>query len=111
MPISVQCSVCGGKFRAPDEAASGRVKCPKCLAMIEVCSTQQRKSTQTSAAEKGESLTPPAIPIKPTVPCEKIDNPSGILHWALISGGVITILLVVGLSWLASPATICHRER
>ena len=36
MPISLQCSGCGGKFRAPDEAAGRRVKCPQCSAFIEV---------------------------------------------------------------------------
>jgi len=36
MPIAVQCSRCGGKFRAPDEAAGKRAKCPKCSASIEI---------------------------------------------------------------------------
>jgi len=36
MPIIVQCTGCGGKFRAPDEAAGKRVKCPKCSAVIDV---------------------------------------------------------------------------
>ena len=36
MPIAVECSGCGGKFRGPDESAGKRVKCPKCSAVIEV---------------------------------------------------------------------------
>ena len=100
MPISVQCPGCGGKFRAPDEAAGKRAKCPKCSAVIEVGSTQQQQSAQTSGVEKGEPPTPPAIPIKPTVPCEKIEKASGVLLWALVGGGAITVLLMVGLTWL-----------
>lgn len=76
MPIMVQCSGCGGKFRAPDEAAGKRVKCPKCSAMIEVGT------------------------IFPTDTCEKIDNSLGVLVWAWVGGGVITLLLVIGLAGL-----------
>jgi hypothetical protein len=41
MPIAVQCSGCGGKFRATDEAAGKRVKCPKCSTIISVGCVQQ----------------------------------------------------------------------
>ena len=34
MAIQVECSGCGGKFRAPDKSAGRRVKCPKCSAAI-----------------------------------------------------------------------------
>ena len=44
MPITVQCSGCGGKFRAPDEAAGKRVKCPKCSGVILIGSTQPART-------------------------------------------------------------------
>jgi len=40
MPIAVQCSGCGGKFRAPDEAAGKRVKCPKCSSSFVIPASQ-----------------------------------------------------------------------
>lgn len=36
MPIAVECSGCGGKFRARDEAAGKRAKCLKCGATIAI---------------------------------------------------------------------------
>ncbi|HLN26428.1 MAG TPA: hypothetical protein VK395_01645 [Gemmataceae bacterium] len=36
MPISLTCSICKSKMRAPDKAAGKRVKCPKCGKAINV---------------------------------------------------------------------------
>lgn len=36
MPISVACSTCGSKFKAPDSAAGRKAKCPKCGAALVV---------------------------------------------------------------------------
>lgn len=58
MPIKVQCSGCGGKFHAPNEAAGKRAKCPKCTAAILVPTSGPqdvltRTSTQPTAAAIG----------------------------------------------------------
>ncbi|MGA2061240.1 MAG: hypothetical protein ABSG67_12210 [Thermoguttaceae bacterium] len=100
MPINVQCPGCKSKFRAPDAAAGKRLKCPKCSALIMVGNAHQQQSAQDSAAGKGKLPVPSAILVKPTLLCEKIEDPSGVLLWAWLGGGAITLLLIAGLAWL-----------
>ena len=100
MPITVECSGCGGRFRAPDEAAGKRVKCPKCSATIHVGSVHQPQSEQPSVPGRGKPAIPTVIPIKPMVPCKNIEGSSRVFLWAWIGGGGTTVLFAVGLAWL-----------
>lgn len=54
MPIVVQCSGCGGKFRAPDEAAGKRLKCPKCATVIHVGNVAQQPTLAARALASSE---------------------------------------------------------
>ena len=56
MPIGVQCSGCGGKFRAPDEAAGEPVKCPKCGTAIVVPSTGHAKVPTPTLPQPKEAI-------------------------------------------------------
>jgi hypothetical protein len=52
MAISIECSSCGGKFRAPDRAAGQSTKCPKCGNALRIPGATQNKlevSTKTTA--------------------------------------------------------------
>lgn len=51
MPIAVQCSGCGGKFRASDDAAGRRVKCPKCSVEIAIPVSQRNQASQTGTPQ------------------------------------------------------------
>lgn len=62
MPIAIQCTGCGGRFRAPDAAKGRQVRCPKCSASIQVPAMQ----TQTQAAIGGASSDAPTLPISST---------------------------------------------
>jgi hypothetical protein len=74
MPIAVQCSGCGGKFRAPDGAAGKQVKCPKCSVIIEVGSSQQKRVAYPATAEERPMQMPPPIPAKPEALFQKTEN-------------------------------------
>jgi uncharacterized RDD family membrane protein YckC len=73
MSIAVQCSGCGGKFRAPDEAAGKWVKCPKCATLIQVGNViQQRTVAASKPIETPAQTSPPQIP---SVAHKPADNP------------------------------------
>ena len=61
MPIIVQCSGCGGKFRGPDELAGKQVKCPKCSVTFAVpIVAKQSAPMQTHNATKPSSQQSPS---------------------------------------------------
>jgi len=101
MPIVVQCSGCGSKFRAPDEAAGKRVKCPKCSAMIEVKSGQPQQPAHPHVTAEIGSRAAPAVPAKAAPVSDRIGTggSSRVLAWASCGGGAITILLIIVLLW------------
>jgi hypothetical protein len=66
MPINVQCPGGGGKFRALDNAAGRRVKCPKCSAVIDVNRAAQGGGGIEPHRVEKPCQTPPSIRI-PTV--------------------------------------------
>jgi len=74
MPIAVQCSGCGGKFRAPDAAAGKRAKCPKCSAVIMVNDTQPQQPASCVAASQTLSPSPTLVPTRSGVIPEQTDT-------------------------------------
>ena len=50
MPIKVQCEHCGAGFKAKDELAGRRVKCPKCKQALRIGAAQTAKKQQVVAA-------------------------------------------------------------
>ncbi|OHB66210.1 MAG: hypothetical protein A2V70_12275 [Planctomycetes bacterium RBG_13_63_9] len=51
MPISIECQGCGRKFRAPEELAGKRAKCPQCSAVIQVGARPPQPSGQVTSGE------------------------------------------------------------
>jgi uncharacterized protein (TIGR03067 family) len=89
MPISVQCTGCRKKYKAKDELAGKRIKCPNCDAYIAVPSAQH--PAQQSAAVVVAS------------------SPASRRAWRWYIGGGIAALVVVGVGagfFVARPNTI-----
>lgn len=63
MPITLGCPSCGKRFRARDESAGKRVKCPYCQAAVPVASPAEAQN----AAAPTERVPPPA-PVAPAAP-------------------------------------------
>ena len=59
MPIAVECSGCGGKFRAPDQAAGKRVKCPTCSTTIAVSNPGPPPGKTIAAGHSTQNAHPP----------------------------------------------------
>ena len=112
MPIVVQCSGCGGKFRAPDEAAGKRVKCPKCSSSIMLSSADHQDSAELPVAQKKLSQIPPPVPAEAAPISDQTRRPPRAPVWAWIGGAAITVLLVVVLLVFflptKPPAEIVH---
>ncbi len=102
MPIAVQCTGCGGRFRAPDEAAGKRVKCPKCSTTIDV-SRHRTHRPLCGSAEK-PSRPPPHVPPRTDTIHEQTQKSPRPLLWAWAGGGAVTLLLLVGLLRLFLPS-------
>jgi hypothetical protein len=80
VPISITCSACGAKMRAPDRAAGSKTKCPKCSSLLVI-----------PAAPAAVRLSRPYSPVpSPTGPRERpIDRSEGTaadLAFAIFSG-------------------------
>lgn len=65
MPISVQCSGCGSKFRADDKLAGRRGKCPKCSAIIEIKASAECQPSESGAVHYAHSQRS-SVPASPT---------------------------------------------
>jgi hypothetical protein len=63
MPITLGCQSCGKRFRARDESAGKRVKCPYCAAPVSVPSAEESANASAPTAEL-----PPSVPAKPPAP-------------------------------------------
>ncbi|MDB5309915.1 MAG: ssp5 [Gemmataceae bacterium] len=63
MPITLGCPTCGKRFRARDESAGKRVKCPFCQAAVLVPSAEE--SQNASAPTDVVPIPPPAPPAPP----------------------------------------------
>lgn len=66
MPITLGCPSCGKRFRARDESAGKRVKCPYCGAAVSVPMAEE--STSAAAATSALPPPPPSGPMKPPAP-------------------------------------------
>ena len=97
MPIMVQCSGCGGKFRASDKAAGKRVKCPTCSAFIDVNGAQTQVPTVPAAAERVPSQQPQDNSFTPGATSEKTELRWARAVWA--GGGAIAFILLVACLW------------
>jgi len=100
MPISVQCSGCGGKFRARDELAGRRVKCPKCSAPIEVPGGQQQQAAIVAEGAERPKVTerPPGDSPDSSLPRAAVQihgRGKARLFWAVGAGGSIVALAAV----------------
>jgi hypothetical protein len=54
MPISIDCTTCGAKLKAPDRTAGAKIKCPKCQAMLLVPDLAQQGASGISAQRPPE---------------------------------------------------------
>lgn len=63
MPITLGCSSCGKRFRARDESAGKRVKCPYCQAAVSVPSSED--AGRSAAPTETVPAAPPASPFLP----------------------------------------------
>jgi predicted RNA-binding Zn-ribbon protein involved in translation (DUF1610 family) len=63
MPISVACSTCGSKIKAPDSAAGKEAKCPKCGAslVVPLTGTSTADSEHVAAPLTNVAPPPPAV--------------------------------------------------
>jgi len=59
MPISVACSTCGSKIKAPDSAAGKKAKCPKCGASLVVPLTDTSTAASEHVAAPLTNVAPP----------------------------------------------------
>jgi len=100
MVVSVECSGCGGKFRAPDALAGKRVKCPKCSALIEVSRADEQHTAQKVAPVDKPSHSPPALPAISASVRHKSEGRSRGVLWAWIGGAGATLVIVLGLLWV-----------
>lgn len=64
MPITLGCPSCGKRFRAKDESAGKRVKCPHCGAPVSVPTPEE----SAAAGAPTMSLPPPPAPARPAKP-------------------------------------------
>src|SRR5262245_1798800 len=73
MPITLGCPSCGKRFRARDESAGKKVKCPYCQAAVQVPTPEESASAGAATAPlpgapgsaPAFSFSPPAAPPKP----------------------------------------------
>jgi predicted Zn finger-like uncharacterized protein len=101
MPITIDCPNCEKTLRINNSAAGKKVKCPKCQELFRVPAEPveeeeaaeerpaRREKTKPSGNRKGKSK-------------KKAGNKSLVLGLA-IGGGVLVLLLIGGIIWLATP--------
>lgn len=65
MPITLGCPSCAKRFRARDESAGKKVKCPYCQAAVQVPSADDFAPESGPVAPPAPLLTPPAPPVRP----------------------------------------------
>src|SRR5262249_61082132 len=67
MPITLGCPSCGKRFRARDESAGKRVKCPYCQAAVPVPSAEEAASAAapTDVVPNNPSPFPASVPVPP----------------------------------------------
>ena len=54
MPITLGCPSCGKRFRARDESAGKKVKCPYCQAAVQVPTPEESASAGAPTAPVGD---------------------------------------------------------
>lgn len=115
MPSTVTCA-CGQKLKAPDNLAGKMVKCPKCKQPLKIpsaASTSEIDLSTSSSLSSGlddlfsqelgtPGVTPPAGFNTPAqfgrgLPPNPSQNTDGFPKWMLWTGGVITVVLLLGL--------------
>ena len=107
MPISIQCSGCGGKFRAPDELAGKMVKCPKCSIVIRIGGISQRQAGLVGefsvGGESGHAQMPHPSPFStPATPtASQPAQAAAASGGATLKNRLFSGLLLVGISALA----------
>ncbi|MBA4062640.1 MAG: hypothetical protein C0501_02820 [Isosphaera sp.] len=68
MPITLGCPGCGKRFRARDESAGKRVKCPYCAAAVPVPSADEAANARAQTAAIPTPTPRPAPPLDPPPP-------------------------------------------
>lgn len=95
MPISVQCPQ-GHSFRAKDELAGKRVRCPTCHTIIAVPAGELAPTLDWIADDAEEKL-PVALPSRGTTNSPHGARPASQNRWLIpsVGGGVVALLVVV----------------
>src|SRR5438105_1278974 len=60
MPVTVACPCCAAKLRAPDAAAGGKFKCPKCGGVLSVPAAEEAADVATFAVRAENPQSPPS---------------------------------------------------
>ncbi len=108
MPLSVTCSSCGAKLRAPDSTLGLTFKCPKCGSQISVAEVtafhaEQPRSLQTSETADDVSIKRQSEPLDEAIAASKLPLGFGIGSLALsVIGMVFSLIPCVG-AWFAIP--------
>ncbi|MBM3979128.1 MAG: hypothetical protein FJ304_02365 [Planctomycetes bacterium] len=68
MPITLGCPSCGKRFRARDESAGKKVKCPYCQAAVQVPTAEESGSAGAPTASLPSDSGTPAVPAPRAVP-------------------------------------------
>jgi hypothetical protein len=71
MPITLGCPSCGKRFRARDESAGKRVKCPFCQAAVAVPSAEEAQNSSARTDEVPAMAVTPVHPVTPHSPAGK----------------------------------------
>lgn len=102
MSITVSCE-CGGRFRARDEFAGRRTKCPKCGCVLTIRAPQPAVSSAAPAPAKirglvatphGHALPEPGLPVAAPVP-RRPWSQTPIRNWLYLS----LVLALIPLAW------------
>ena len=87
MPITLGCPSCAKRFRARDESAGKKVKCPYCQAAVDVPSAEEAATAAAPTVplpppDSGPLPLPPSRPLPPPTP--KVATPA---DWGALPGG------------------------
>ena len=88
MPISVECSICGKKYRVPDEKAGRSISCKDCGGEIDVPGGRRRAKDDDDDDD---------VPVRRKSTKKKKRSEEGNSSGLLIAGGIGAAVLVVGI--------------
>ena len=88
MPISVECSICGKKYRVPDEKAGRSIPCKDCGGEIDVPGGRRRAKDDDDDDD---------VPVRRKSAKKKKRSEEGNSSGLLIAGGIGAAVLVVGI--------------